>query len=79
MGHLGNRLLNETRGRHCCNAYTMICDCGQNALTDLVKKILSLHWIGIMILGLSVKIFLDLDLFTQTSKRYSGLTINYGK
>ena len=61
--------LGFARGCHSRNACTTICDRGQNALTDLDRKFLSLHSIGITILGFSSDISLDLDQFLQKYQR----------
>ena len=48
-----------TRGCYRRNTCTTIYNHGQNALTDLDQKFISLHCLGITILGFSAKIFLD--------------------
>ena len=57
------------RGYHYHNACTTSCNGGQNALTDLNQKILSLHSIGITVLSFSAKISLDLDQFYSKYQR----------
>ena len=47
----------------------MICDRGQNALTNLDQKILLLRFIGITILGFSSDVSLDLDQFYRKYQR----------
>ena len=56
------------KGCHTRNACTTTCDRGQNALTDLDRKILLLHCIGIMILVFSSEIFLTLTNFAEHIK-----------
>ena len=73
------RSLNTNKGCHSRNACTTICDRGQNALTDLDRKFLSFHFIGITILGITAEISLDLFYRKHQRNNYSGLTVDYGK
>ena len=59
--------MHHSRGCHCRNACTTICDRGQNALTHLDRKFLLLHCIKI--LGFSSDISLDLDQFYRKYQR----------
>ena len=54
------------RGYHYHNACTTSCNGGQNALTDIFQKFLSLHSIGITVLGFSAN---DLDQFYSKYQR----------
>ena len=61
-----------TRGWHSNRSCTLNCDLGQN----FDRKILS--W-DFTIVGFIAEILLDLDQLDRISKRYSGLTVDYGE
>ena len=67
------------RGCHHHNTCTTSYNGGQNAFTDLDRKFLSLHSIGITVLGFNGKISLDLDQFYSNYQRDSGLAVVYGE
>ena len=71
-----NRVVMSSRGWHSNTSCTLKCDLSQN----FDRKILSWYCIDFTIVSFTAKILLDLDQHDRIiSKRYSGLTVDYGE